>query len=240
MGFCSQCQSQPAPLSGKGVCSIPSPWGNIGWHSWCQLKPLPRRLPCFPSKLLITVPRVFCSWSSYNTHKSLSCSVPGSGCCPTPRPSSLHQCSRKRRIKVILIPGLETAKTHILIARCVPSLSTWSQGYRWKQAVLFTHLSPGGFWEGTQKHTGALIHWSRRAKSVGMMQVKVARRDRECCWKNENQGASRTPRTLWGQFSEVLVRDKWCNCPWEGAMFSCFQCAPPNPQGRQRFKMNYI
>ena len=40
------------------------------------VKPLPRSLPCFPSKLLITVPRVFCIWSSYNTHQSLSCSVP--------------------------------------------------------------------------------------------------------------------------------------------------------------------
>lgn len=88
-------------------------------------------------------------------------------------------------------------------------------------------------------------HWrldplKQRAKSVGMRQVKVARRGRECCWKNENQGPSGTPRTWGGQFSEVLVRDKWCNCPSEGEMFSCFQCVPPNPQGRQGFKMDYI
>ena len=153
MGFCSQCQPQPAPLSGKGFVQSPVPEETLAGTSDAS-KPLPRSLPCSPSKLLNTMPRVFCSWSSYNTHQSLSCSVPGSGCSPTPRPPPFHQPTKKGGIKFILIPGLaKTAKTHLLIARCASSLSTWSQGYKWKPVILFTHLSPrilrmkpGAYW----------------------------------------------------------------------------------------------
>ena len=40
--------------------------------------------------------------------------------------------------------------------------------------------------------------------------------------------------------NDVIALGKEKCFPWEGEMFSFFQCVPPNPQERQGFKVNYI